>query len=108
MNPDIASEGAKGGEQKQANRVAMAQALLADLPPLVTPEDAKFLLAKVYGMVLHGYVAGVAAGAAVRSIEVWLKAVALENDVSRIRELEKRILELEGELAARKREPWQE
>jgi hypothetical protein len=107
MNPNIAAQASKGGKKggpaKQAARLATAQALLADLPPLVTPEDAKLRLALISGMALHSQVSGSAAQAALRAVEVWLKAVALEHDVHRIKGLERRIAELEGELAKARR-----
>ncbi len=106
MNPKIGVEASKGGHAKQAARLATARAILADLPPLVTPEDAKIHLALISGLAIRDLVSGSAAQAALKAIDVWLKAVAVENDVARIKGLERRVSELEGELAAARKEPW--
>ena len=107
-NPNIGAEASKGARAKQAARLATARAILADLPPLVTPEDAKAHLALISGMAIKDLVSGSAAQAAVKAIDTWIRAVALEHDVHRIKGLERRVAELEGELAKaqRGREPW--
>lgn len=106
MNPKIGELASKGGQAKQAARLATARAILADLPPLVTPEDAKTHLALISGMAIKDLVSGSAAQAAVKAIDVWIRAVAVEHDVRRIRHLEARLAELEGELVAVRKEPW--
>lgn len=68
------------------------------LGPLETEQDAKRRLGLLGVWLTAGLVSGSQGGAAVRSVEVWLKAHAEQVDRDRLREAEKKVRELEREL----------
>ena len=72
-----------------------------ELPALDSPENVRGALQKIQQWACGGLLPGVTAGAAVRSCEVWLKVAEHETDMQRVRVLERRVRELEAELAAR-------
>ena len=98
MNPNIGNEAAKGGEAKQAKRVATLAVLVEQLPALHSPEDAMRSLELIRHLALSGHVTGSQSGSAVRACEAWLKAHQLDLDIRRIKELESTIGELEQAL----------
>ncbi len=77
------------------------QSKKVDLGPLVTVEDAKHRLDVICQSACNGKLSGAIAGAANRSVEVWLKA--LESDhTKQLHALRDRVLELERELKGSK------
>jgi hypothetical protein len=89
---------AKGGHAKEARRQAALAARAADMPRLDSVENAKGRLEIINDLVVSGLLAGSQAGAAVRAVEVWLKAEAHALDLHRIKEMERTITDLENEL----------
>jgi len=71
------------------------------LPKLDSVKHAKRRLEIVGNWAAAGLLSGSAAGACVRSVEVWLKLHDSELDREHIKALEERIKELEAELAKR-------
>jgi len=111
MNPNIGSEAAKGGHGKAAKRQARADELLAKLPALDSPGGPEAWLEAAARAAFEGCLPSAQANAIVRACEVYVKGQALQNDVRRIKELERRCAELERELAKRdagpgKRPAW--
>ena len=98
MNMDIGKHASKGGDAKQAKRMAALAARAVDMPPLDSVENAKARLEIINDLVVSGLLAGSQAGAAVRAVEVWLKAEAHEMDRNKIRELTAQLELLEAEL----------
>jgi hypothetical protein len=89
---------ALGGEAKQAKRNAALAARAATMPPLDSVENAKARLEIINDLAVSGMLPGSQAGAASRSIEIWLRAEAHALDLHRLKELERTITELEAEL----------
>jgi hypothetical protein len=79
------------------------QQVAESLPRLDSPLNAKLRLEVIQNSVMSGVLSGAEAGAAVRACEVWLKADAHETDRNRVRSLEKKLDELEKELATARR-----
>ena len=75
----------------------------AELPPLDCPDHAKGRLAKLCNWTAAGLLPGSVAAAAVRAVEVWLKANDSQLERERLREAEKRIADLEQELSRARR-----
>jgi hypothetical protein len=73
----------------------------AELPPMDTPEHVRAGLQLVQRWAVAGMLAGTVAGACVRAAEAWLKIHEHELDLQRLKILERRVRELEAELAAR-------
>jgi hypothetical protein len=73
----------------------------AELPAMDSPEHVRDGLQLLQQWTAAGLLAGAPAGACVRAAEVWLKLHEHETEVGRMRALEKRVRELEAELAAR-------
>ena len=72
-----------------------------DLGPLDTVEDAKHRLDVICQAACDGRLAGAVAGAANRSVEVWLKAIESDH-TKQLVEMRKRLTELERELKKEK------
>ena len=96
-SPGIAS---LGGEAKQAKRMDSLRAAAAALPALDSPENAKVRLEVISTLSITGSLPGSQAAAAVRAIEVWVKAEQLRQDRDRLRTLEHEVERLERELSA--------
>jgi hypothetical protein len=97
-NPDISKHAAAGGHKVKANRTAAAAGLIATMPKLDSNEHARLSLEIIRDLTVNGYLTGSQAGAAVRAVDVYLRAEAQALDLHRIRELERTITELEAEL----------
>lgn len=98
MNPNIGEHAAAGGHAKEAKRRAAADKLVATMPKLDSNENARLSLEIIRDLTVGGYLTGSQAGAAVRAVDVYLRAEAQALDLHRIRELERTIDELEAEL----------
>ncbi len=72
-----------------------------DLGPLETVEDAKHRLDVICQAACDGRLSGAVAGAANRSVEVWLKAIETDH-TKQLVEMRKRLTELEKELRKEK------
>jgi len=95
--------GARGGQRSgQARRRLTLEDVERDLPTLRTLEDAQKRLDVVSQWALAGLVTGVVCGSVVRACEVWIRAQGEQLDRDRVKVLEGRIAELEGELALRR------
>jgi hypothetical protein len=73
----------------------------AELPAMDSPEHVRAGLQRVQRWAAAGLLPGVVANSLVRAAEVWLKLHEHELDRDRVRGLERRIAELEAELAQR-------
>ena len=87
---NAAEMGARGGRGRKV-----------DLGPLETVEDAKHRLDVICQGACDGKLSGAVAGAANRSVEVWLKAVESDH-TKQLMGLRDRVLELERELKGSK------
>ena len=88
-----------GGEAKAELRSERQQSAAAALPPLVTEQDALKRLEMIGEYAVGGIIAGTQANAAVQSVRVWLEVQRLAITSERIRRNERRIVELETQLA---------
>jgi hypothetical protein len=98
MDPNFGKYASQGGKAKSA-RSLNVEKVEAAFGPLVTPEDAKSRLATISVWAVAGMVPGTVANAAVRAVEVWLKCDEAAADRERLKQAEKRISELEAEVA---------
>jgi hypothetical protein len=96
-----AREAARKGGLAKARRRLTLDRVETELPPMDTPEHVRAGLQLVQRWAAAGMLAGSVAGSCVRAAEVWLKLHEHELDRDRVRGLERRIAELEAELAAR-------
>ena len=93
-------EGAKGGKAKARTKLTLTQ-VEAELGVLTTLEDAQRRLDRIGVWALSGLLAGSVAGAAVRSVEVWVKTHESRLTTEVVQELRQRLDELEGEIKQR-------
>lgn len=101
FDPERAREaGRRGGKAKAARRLTLDR-VERELPPMDSPEQVRAGLQIVQRWAAAGLLPGVVAGACVRAAEAWLKVHEHELDRDRVRGLERRIAELEAELAQR-------
>ncbi len=101
MTPD---EARALGKLSGASRQKLTlERVMADLPPMDSIEHVKARLETICNWSVAGLVAGSQAGAAVRACEQWLKVHAWALDVARVRQLEARVRELEGQVAKPRR-----
>ena len=77
------------------------RSMKVDLGPLDTVEDAKHRLDVICVAACDGRLSGAVAGAANRSVEVWLKAIESDH-TKQLVEMRKRVTELERELKKEK------
>jgi len=96
----LARVGGKRSGQVRRRRLTLED-VERDLPPLDSPEHVRAGLQLIQRWAAAGMLPGAVAGAMVRGAEVWLKLHEHELDRDRVRGLERRIAELEGELARR-------
>jgi hypothetical protein len=75
------------------------EAEAAALPPLDSPESAMIRLQRISELAVAGIVPGSQAGAAVRAVEAWLATQRHAVSITRVRQLEARVRELEDALA---------
>lgn len=94
--------GRKGGRARARKRLTLDR-VEEEFGPLDTPDDAKRRLDVLGRWIASGLLAGAPGGAAVRSVEVWLRGYEAELDRDRLKAAEKRIAELESELARARR-----
>lgn len=99
MNPNIGEHAAAGGHAKEAKRRTAADKLVATMPKLDSNENARLSLEIIRDLCVGGYLTGSQAGAAVRAVDVYLRAEAQALDLHRIRELESQVTALEQALA---------
>jgi len=92
-----------GQRSGQARRRLTLEDVERDLPPMDSIEHVKDRLETICNWSVAGLVAGSQAGAAVRACEQWLKVHAWALDVARVRQLEARVRELEGQVARPRR-----
>lgn len=97
-NPNIKLYAAKGGRNSARRKLTVAK-LDQLLQPLQSPQDAKERLERIQRWVIEGLIAPTAGNTAVRSVEIWLRAEAYEQDRHRIKALEEQIVVLEQALA---------
>jgi hypothetical protein len=103
-NPNIRKHAAEGGFAKAAAQAAAQRALLRaalpvdGLPPLDSIENAQARLEIVNRLTVQGDLPGGAGSAAVRAVEVWLKAESARIDRIRMHELEATCAALKAEL----------
>ncbi len=90
--------GARGGRAR-ARHLTLEQVESA-LGPLETEQDAKRRLERLGVWCAAGLVSGSQGGSAVRATEQWLRAHSEELDRERLHQAERRIQELEEQLAA--------
>ena len=101
LTPEQARElGKRSGE---ARHKLTLDRVTAELPPMDSVEHVKARLELICNWSVAGLVAGSQAGAAVRACEQWLKVHAWALDVARVRQLEARVRELEGQIARPRR-----
>jgi hypothetical protein len=96
VTPDEAR--ALGKRSGAARQKLTLDRVTAELPPMDSVEHVKARLEMICNWSVAGLVAGSQAGAAVRACEQWLKVHAWALDVARVRQLEARVRELEGQL----------
>jgi hypothetical protein len=101
LDPDQARE--LGKRSAAARRKLTLDDVERDLPAMDSVEHVKDRLETICNWSVAGLVAGSQAGAAVRACEQWLKVHAWALDVARVRQLEARVRELEGQLAQTRR-----
>ena len=89
-----------GDLQSDAQPLTLEQ-VKAKLPPMADADSVKQRLELICNWAAAGLMAGSAAGACVRSCEVWLKLHDSEIDRKHLKELERHVKQLEAELAAR-------
>ena len=89
---------ASGTARRAARRLTLPQVEEA-LGPLQTEQHAKHRLERLGVWLAAGLLSGSQGGAAVRATEVWLRAHSDALDRERLRAAEKRVRQLERELA---------
>ena len=99
---------AAGLRSAEARRHKAQRSGPIDLPPFTDVASVQRALELFARAAAAGQLPGTQLGAGVRGCEVWLKAEAHRVDLERMKTLEARIAELEEELAAARRESWQE
>ena len=97
------SAGKASGAARRAARRLTLQQVQDGLGPLATEAHAKHRLERLGVWLAAGLLSGSQGGAAVRATEVWLRANAEQFDRERLRVSEKRVKELEKQLAAQDR-----
>ena len=90
--------GKRSGKARQ--RLTLTQ-VEAELGSLVTLEDAQQRLDRIGVWALAGLLAGSVAGAAVRSVEVWVKTHESKLTQEVVQELRQRLEQLESDLKQR-------
>ena len=91
-------EARRAVRKRARDRVLDLDTVSQALGPLATPEDAQRQLGQLARWCAAGQVPGAAGSAAVRAVEIWLKAHGEALDRGRMAELGRRIKELEAEL----------
>ncbi len=103
LTPERARElGKRSGEARQR---LTAERIEAELPPLDSPQHIREAYQAIQRWGALGLIPGSIANALVRSCDGALKLLEAQIDVGLIGRLEKRVRELEGELAAARRGP---
>jgi HAMP domain-containing protein len=99
-NPDIARHAVDGGKAKARNRLTLDK-VEAAFGSLKTVEDAQRRLERLGTWAAAGMMAGSVAGAAVRSVEVWLKAQESKLTREVVEDLKGELDRLKAELKGR-------
>ena len=100
MTFDSGNASAAGRRSGKVRKRLTLEDVERDLGPLATEQDAKRRLERLTVWCAAGLLAGSQGGSAVRATEVWLRAHSEELDRDRLKAAEKRVRELERELAA--------
>jgi hypothetical protein len=96
-NPDIARHAVDGGKAKARARLTLDK-VEAAFGPLDTLEDAQRRLERLCVWAAAGLLTGSVAGAAVRSVEVWLKAHESRLTREVVETLRTEVARLKGQL----------
>ena len=99
-NPDIARHAVDGGKAKARNRLTLDR-VEAAFGPLEAIADAQRRLERLGVWAAAGLLTGSVAGAAVRSVEVWLKAHESRLTENVVDELTGQLKRLKDELRGR-------
>jgi len=93
-----AAAGRRSGQVRKRLTVAEVESALG---ALATPEDAKRRLERLNVWLTAGLLPGAAGHAAVRAVEVWLRAYDSGLETDRVRALAKEVARLKAELRGR-------
>lgn len=104
LPPMTAERGRNMGRRSgQRRRRLLLEDVERELPPMDSPEHVRAGLQLLQRWAAAGLLPGAVAGACVRAAEAWLKLHEHELDRDRLKLLERRVRELEAELAQRPR-----
>ena len=103
-SPEIAKHAQKGGHARQRSRLSVARVEEA-FGELQTLDDAQRRLERIGVWAAAGLLAGSVAGAAVRSIEVWLRAHESKLTEAVVEELKADVDRIKGEIKRPGRAP---
>ena len=103
MTPDEARElGKRSGAARRGSKLTVER-IEAELPPLDSPANIRTAYQNIQRWIALGLVSGAGANALVRTCDGALKLLDTTVDLRLIGQLERRVKELEAELAAARR-----
>ncbi len=99
-NPEIGKHASRGGKAAAKRRLTLER-VERELGPLETVDDAMRRLDRLNLWISAGMLSGSQGGAAVRSIEVWLRGHESRLTERVVEELHDEVERLKGQIAAR-------